>query len=331
MRVTDKQIPMEERFVDKLDLMIKRCVQKKPKLDAVLIFDGEEGYGKTTKSIGAGYYVAYKTGRKFNEEHLFFKVEDLIKFAQSTENQIIIWDEAALGGLSQEWFNKAQINLIKLLMTARKKRHFLMINIPKFYKLKDYIIERSMGLIHTYARNDTEVGRFTYYNKKNKNRLMVQFMDKSKRNYQKFISFHGTFPDVLDKDKSYNILDTFDNKKYEDNKDKAIMGIGDEEQGLSRYKKAYLKLQYNLTILVDHLKLKKGMSCREIERLSGIPNNIISEGKENVKKYPELFNMKKPDSEIAIKSFSKGENDLNKEEEKDVPPNNTTKEQPTSS
>ena len=51
MRVTQFGYPLENSLIEKLDLMIKRCVQKNPKKDAVLLNEGAEGEGKTSLSV----------------------------------------------------------------------------------------------------------------------------------------------------------------------------------------------------------------------------------------------------------------------------------------
>lgn len=249
MIVTNKKIPMDKAFVGKLDQLCDRCSQKKPKLDTVLIFDGYEGYGKTTMSIGAAYYIAWKTKRKFSHNNLFFKIEDLTKFAQDSDKQIIIWDEAALGGLASEWSSKSQINLTKLLMTIRKKRHFLIFNVPKIFKMNEYIgVERTLGLVHVYARKETQLGRFVYFNRRSKDTLYSRYKRTRIKDYKKY-SFRGTFPDVLDPDKAYNILDKFDVDKYEEMKDAAIASIGKEDEKEDRKKKQIDYFKYKISTL----------------------------------------------------------------------------------
>lgn len=235
MRVTPKEIPMDKNLIEKLDLCIQRCTQSQPKLDALLVVDGYEGYGKTTLSIACMYYAKCQTGRTFDHNNVFIDCDALVDFSKNTKEQLIIWDEAGLGGLSTEWWNKSQIKLIKLLMTVRKRRHFFILNIPRFYKLKDYLInDRALGLIHVYARNEVELGRFVYYNRKCKDILYEKFTKEKKRNYKQFISFNGTFPDVLNPKRKYNILSEFDVKEYDKRKDLNISKIGDDNKIITK-------------------------------------------------------------------------------------------------
>jgi len=254
MIVTDKKYHMEPRLIKILDLMSRRCTQDNPKLDSLLLADGDEGTGKTTIGSLCGYYVHSISGRKFNEAQLFFNIDELIKYAQSTEGEIIIWDEAALGGLSVESFNKEQIKVIKLLMVCRKKRHFFILHIPHLKKLKDYFIDRALGLIHTYARRELELGRFTYYKKKSLRAMYDEFRRTRKMNYRKYISFRGTFPDGLSK-----VIDVI---KYDKKKDLAIMSIGNEPNSLSQLKLHYLmykiaSMPVEREIILNHFEITR--------------------------------------------------------------------------
>lgn len=227
VRVTDKKIPMNAWLVKKLDLMIERVMQKKPKLDAVIQTEGGEGSGKTTMAEGIAYYVHWVTKRKFTQANTFLDTKKAVAFAQSTEEQIIIFDEPALDLLSAQWWNEVQQDLIKLVMLSRKKRHFIIFNFTKFWKFNEYIVvDRSLCMLHLYQRKDNNNYAFCYIPKDALPYLYNDYKKKNKRNYFKYVQFTGEFPDVLDAEKPYNILDIFDVKEYEREKDLAIASIG---------------------------------------------------------------------------------------------------------
>lgn len=229
MIVTKFKYPLETNLVSKLDLMIERCSDKGSKKDTVLLCEGAEGEGKTTFSIAIAYYVAEQTGREFDVSRVFFDVEKMIEFGQSKEKQIIIWDEPALQALSTDWASSAVKNLTRLLMMARKKQHFIIINMTKFYKFNEYVVvDRPMALIHVYSRRNIESGRFMYLRKKCLEPLWRDYRFRKVRSYKKYASkkIRGTFPDILNPKYKNNVLKSFDNKTYEKNKDAAIMEIG---------------------------------------------------------------------------------------------------------
>ncbi len=254
MIVTDKKYFMEKRLLEKLDLMIKRVHQKKPKLDCLLNVEGEEGTGKTTLAVSIAYYIADQTGRSFDESNIFFDVEKLIKFAQSTEDKIIIWDEPALDGLSSEWWKESQKNLIKLLMTARKKRHFYIFCLTKFHKFNEYmVVDRPMAMIHTYYRRRVEPGRFVYIKKKYLEGLLRIYKTKKVRAYKKFTAFHGSFVDALSK--------IIDEVAYDKEKDKAIMSIGNQKKDAATIDKQKLnKFLYSLSQIKLPIESKEDLA-----------------------------------------------------------------------
>jgi len=262
--VTDLKFSLDPQLKKKLDLMIKRCTQPNPKRDALLLVEGGEGEGKTNMSLQCAYYFKFKTNRKIS---LFFKALDVLNFAQSTEEQIIIYDEPALDMLSNEWWKEEQINLVKLLMVARKKRHFIIFNITKFYKFNEYIVvDRSIGLIHVYSRKEIEAGRFVYIRKKAIEWLYNSYKSSKKRDYKKFASFRGTFPDFI---KGIIDLDA-----YELNKDKAILSVGTkkhnkDKQNLDNLKSKIGNIKFPIKTKIEFSK-QLDISTRTLQKWAKI-------------------------------------------------------------
>ena len=267
MKVTDKDLYIEPRLKDKLDLMIKRSTGKN-KDDNVLLVDGEEGMGKSNMAALCAYYIHYEMKRPFDVSNMFFNLDELLQFAIHTKEQIIVWDEAALGGLAVEWWRKNQLQFIKLLMIARKKRHFMIICIPKFFKLNEYIaVDRSIGLIHVYAANAMSKGRFVYYNKDQKEYLYEKWRKTRTKVYRKYYNFHGRFLEVMSK--------VLDELEYDKKKDAAIMQLGGNNPAQKVDTKKELVIDFMKRLDKDeiHLTQKKiselfGYSKRNIERFA---------------------------------------------------------------
>jgi hypothetical protein len=247
--VTSLKYHIDEYLLQKIDLMSERCTQDNPKKDSLLIIHGGEGEGKTNTSALVGKYVSEKTNRPLSNKNLFFHADKLVEFAQNSYDQIIIWDEPALEGLKAEWRNKAQINLTKLLMTARKRRHFFIFNISKLYKFNEYlVVDRPMGLIHMYSENNVTPGRFAYVPRRNLPRLYIDYSTYKSVNFKKYAIFTGGFPH---KNKAGVELfkNIFDEEAYEKDKDEAIMSIGnstkdEEKNALKVFKKKIYSLEY---------------------------------------------------------------------------------------
>lgn len=294
MIVTKFKYFLDDRLLQKIDLMIKRCVQTNPKRDAVLLIEGAEGEGKTTYSIALGYYIAEKTGRIFNHTRVFADLEKMMEFIKNTEEEVVIWDEPALQGLSGDIHSRILRNLMRLLMMARKKRHFIIINLAYFNKFNDYIVwQRPLGMIHVYSRNEVQAGRFCYIKKRNLEYLWQDWRRFRKRNYKKWASrgIRGTFPDVLNPEYEHNVLSDFDVKVYEKAKDEAIMKIGAEQQ---KNNNRLLMLQYKISLIPKKCKeITQEWLCKEI-RISRVQ---LNKWRDIPKKYPEIKELLEEEAE----------------------------------
>ena len=238
------EFAIDKRLKEKIGLMIER-VNGKGDQDNYLIVEGDTGSGKTNCSIGICHEIAKATGRPFNVKHIFFDMRKAIDFAKSTKEQIIIFDEPAFDGLKAEWRKKVQIDLVKLLFTARKKRHFIVFNLVKFNKLNTDIIEKAVGMIRVYQRdNSKQERRFLYYKQSSLKALLDAYTRTHTKKYASFVSFHGTLfryvqPEIID------------NEEYDKMKDEAIMSIGVEGESVSnKYKEEW----FNAVRQLDSLK-----------------------------------------------------------------------------
>lgn len=246
MIVTDKEYYLDGYLVGKLDLMVKRL---KGADDCVIVIDGDEGMGKTNMASALCYYIAYNLNRKYNVDNIFFFLDDMLKFAAETKEQIIHWDEAALGGLSVHWWKENQGKLLQLFMTARKKKHFIVMCIPKFNYLREYFfLDRSIGLINVYARQNIHKGNFYYFTKRKKEMLYEYWKRKRIRNYVMFKTFKGRFTIAMKKIFTEEELDAYENKK-----DKAILSIAQAPTNQSKKEDKLLKQTEELKTKIAHI------------------------------------------------------------------------------
>lgn len=273
-KVTKFNYSLDNRWLPKLDKMIERCTHPTKKQDAVLIHEGKEGTGKTTYAIANAYYVAHKTGRYFGAENVFFKIKDLIKAYQEQEAGIFVWDEPALEMLTRDR-SKIVADLTRLLMTARKKRHFLIINIAHFNKFNDYLIcDRPVGMIKVYEDKRKQI-RAMYIPQKNLRKLWDEYKRSYKKSYHKYkakgFRVHS-FPDVLNPSYKYNVLSEFDIHLYESKKDEGINTIGREE------KKDLLKeLKRSHGKIAKWLKEEYGLTYKDYAKRINIPHTTFSD------------------------------------------------------
>ena len=133
---------LHPRLRKKLDLMIARLEKK----DAWILIDGDEGSGKSTMASFVMEYISCQTGRTFTEDNFYFDAEQLLSAGLSSANKLLNWDEAALGGLSTQWWNKQQQDLKQFGMTGRMMHHFVTMCVPKFHELGKYFCrDRCVG------------------------------------------------------------------------------------------------------------------------------------------------------------------------------------------
>lgn len=289
MRVTKFNYPLEKSLIGKLDLMIKRCVQKNPKRDSVLLNEGAEGEGKTTISVAEGYYIAEKTRRIFNHTRIFSDLNKMIPFLQKTEAEIAVWDEPALQALSGDSLTKIVRDLKRMLMMCRNKRHFIIINMTYFNEFGGYIVwQRPLAMIHVYSRHYTQAGRFVYIRKKYLEKLWWDWRRKHQRNYFKYSSKYvrGCFPDVLNPRYKYNVLSDFNYKYYEKQKNEAIMSIGKEGKKLSERE---IKRELIKQFIKNNETLPKKIKDTDLMKLFGVSNGgfyIYKGGVRNSKLQP---------------------------------------------
>lgn len=250
MIVTDIKYHLPDKLVVKLNLMIDRCTSRSPKRDAMLILEGGEGEGKTNSSLATAYYIKHTTKRPI---YLFFRLQSLIDFVKDNEEAIIIWDEPSLDSLAAEHLKKINLELTKLLMTCRKKRHFFIINMTKFFKFNEYIVvDRALGMINIYSRKGLEMGRINYIKKDKLEVLFSAYRSSKKRLYSELSAFNGMFVEVMEKHfnkMGINIVDingkVYPNATldiYEREKDMAIKSIGQDNKSSDKNELINLKI-----------------------------------------------------------------------------------------
>lgn len=216
---TETAYYMDGYLKDNLDLIVQRTDAL---WDNLIIIDGLERAGKSTVAITCAAYLAEKLKRPFDAEKVFFSIDDLTNFAQSTREQVIIWDEAALGGMGQQWATSEQLKLKQLLITCGKYRHILIFIIPDFTILGKYFaVHRSVALLRVYSPDNITRGYFRFYNIESKKLLYDAEKKGLYYNHGIHPSFKGRFT------KNENIIDL---NLYEKRKDEAIQKIGKDSK-----------------------------------------------------------------------------------------------------
>lgn len=206
--------------------------------------------------------------KTYTNDDVYFDSEAIIKRAIASEEQTFHYDESLFSAMATDWQQKEQKRLIKMLLLARKKRHFFVFCIPNFFKLKDTIsLEKCNGLIHTYLRNGTTVGQFAYFRKDSKDILYNAWKKGGIKGYKKFWSFRGTFGKYLPK--------VISEDEYERRKDIAILSMNKDEEKVDKGLLKYNKLAMKVGLLHELLNI----SQEEVAKLFNVSKNTIQNWK----------------------------------------------------
>jgi len=261
-----KEFPfhIDAKLEYKLELLTKQLRIK----DVWILVDGDEGSGKTNMLSYLLYYFHCATGREFTIERLYFDSEAMFEWAKSNSNGLIGWDEACLGGLSIEWWNRSQINLLKFAMMGRKKHHVFVLCIPRFDKLKeDLRIDRTHALIHmNCGRKNDKYGHYMYITRRGKKELNRLWKLKHIRCYERAMRKYGGFGGWI----PYVFPKLYDEDTYEKKKDEAISSIG--KRKIDETKQQFREFKSKLTNIKFPVQTKK-----EFARLLGLSYNTFKD------------------------------------------------------
>lgn len=252
-KVTELQYYLHNDLKEVLDLCVKRHEKK---WDNLLIIDGMERAGKTTLGKTIGHYVSNSIKVPFSLNNAFFDVDALIEYARTNRNKVIIWDEAALGGMGKQWQSKVQQKLVQMLMTCGKYGHFYIFIIPSFFELTWYLaVHRSIALINVYSEDLLTRGNFCLFNINQKK--WIYNNNKKSETYGK-PTFLGDFT-VGNSDKIWN------DDEYEKKKDDALATFFSEETPKTKTDLRVNKLKKHAT---ETLTLKEACKRFDIDPMT---------------------------------------------------------------
>jgi len=191
--------------------------------DGVMLMTGMEGSGKSTTAFTVAKYcdptfpgelLNDGTTRRSCDRIVFTTGQFKYAVEHSKQGQAIVWDEFILGGFASDALSQMQKELIKLMVTIRKKNLYIILVVPNIFLLRKYfVIARSRALIHHYTPDGIKRGLFKFYSYDSKRILYIKGckewdMGASKCDFKgETINTSGYF---------------FDGEQYEAKKDEAI-------------------------------------------------------------------------------------------------------------
>lgn len=140
--------------------------------DMFFIIDGLEGSGKST----LGQQCAGYLDRDFNIDQIAFTPEEFIKAIEKAKKyQSILFDEAMSGLHSRASMTAINRSIVQMAAEMRQKNLFVFIILPTFFDLDRYIaLWRSRALLHVYADDNFNRGRFAFFNVDKKKQLYLE-------------------------------------------------------------------------------------------------------------------------------------------------------------
>lgn len=243
---------LNETLKTNLDNFFIEAVNQK--WDGVLLVTGMEGSGKSTTAFTiAKYCDPTFPGELINDEEcperrsceriVFTSKQFHEAVDKARPGQSIVWDEFVLGGFSGDATTSMQKEVVKKMVTIRKKRLFIFLVIPTIFMLRRYFaVLRSRACLHQYSPDGITRGDFKFYSYDTKRILYMRGVKEWDMGVVK--------PDFIG-----SSIDTqgyfFNLNDYEQKKDEATISITEEpekKQEVLSKKRVKIKLQRDLML-----------------------------------------------------------------------------------
>lgn len=126
---------------------------------------GREGSGKSHTALS----ILEKVDPSFNAERVFFDPEDLLRYINSVpkderQGKGILLDEAGVGMGVRTWYDEDQINLNKVLQTARDDNMIVGMTLPRLEELDSQMEGRLHIYIEMTKVEPGEYAKFKFMN-----------------------------------------------------------------------------------------------------------------------------------------------------------------------
>lgn len=137
--------------------------------DGLIIVDGIEGTGKSTKAQQIGGFF----DPTLNMDRIVFTAEEFERaIINAKKGQCVIWDEADMA--SSDSVKKQNKALKRRLQLIREKNLFIIIVAPYIFMLDKYlVVGRARALIHCYTK-EFKRGFFSFYNQNRLKSLVIR-------------------------------------------------------------------------------------------------------------------------------------------------------------
>lgn len=136
-----------------------RTTKSQRKLDAVMIYTGEEGSGKSTLMTQHAYAVSQMAGTELTLDNFKFTPKQFITGINEGKPRgtPMIYDEAINGLMAVMGRSKEGIKLQITFGTCRSKQYPIFLAAPRIYQLPYWLVwDRALGMYETWIEWDDE-------------------------------------------------------------------------------------------------------------------------------------------------------------------------------
>jgi len=267
---------MRKYTIEKFALLIKDILHSNR--DAMVVFSGFSGEGKTTFAIQLAKALSKVHDRKFSfDKQIAIESDDFLHKALSLpQYSTIIGDEAINIFFKRESLNKERIKSIKIMDTVRKRNLCLTLCVPQFWSLDNHIIQgkvRFWGYIdrrkacHLFKPIRHPFSEDVWVRRINKNVVRdwddLSYINKIK-NYMGTMEFEKLTP--ADEKEYYKVF----KRKQEEQEKKIFKNIGELREFIR-------KAQMFRLLQLRNAKMLKSGAISFLAEMEGVGGSAIAE------------------------------------------------------
>ncbi|MFP4117937.1 MAG: hypothetical protein ACLFTR_03355 [Candidatus Woesearchaeota archaeon] len=158
VNIRDQEFYIDGYMKSNLDIILNEAIPAK--WDALSLYTGREGVGKTTIAFQHAFYM----DPTFCLDKVVFTPDQFITAIENAKPEdSIVWDEAITGADAKKHAQAIVIAVISKLTQIRKKRLKIPLCFPYLEMINKFFVSRCLYMIYVYAHDFKDRGYFRFY------------------------------------------------------------------------------------------------------------------------------------------------------------------------